>query len=111
MRKLNLGCGLDIRKSTSSEKWVNIDHLKLPGVDKVHNLDRYPWPFKNDEFDYIYCHHVLEHLDSILKPMEEIWRITRNKAKIEIELPITPSVEAFLDPTHKQFYTFLTFDY
>ena len=106
MKKLNLGCGKDIKKD-----YVNLDSVKLPGVDVVHNLDRYPWPFKKNEFEYIYCHHVLEHMDSIIKPMEEIWRISKPGAKVFIEVPNFPSVGSAADPTHKQFYTYLTFNY
>ncbi len=32
MKKLNLGCGKDIRKG-----YINLDLKKLPGVDIVHN--------------------------------------------------------------------------
>jgi len=37
--KLNIGCGKDIK-----EDYVNLDSVKLPEVDVVHNLDKYPWP-------------------------------------------------------------------
>ncbi len=104
--KLNLGCGKDIKKG-----YVNLDSVKLPGVDVVHNLDKYPWPFKKDRFDYIYCHHVLEHMESIIRPMEEIWRISKPGARVFIEVPNFPSVSSAADPTHKQFFTYLTFNY
>jgi ubiquinone/menaquinone biosynthesis C-methylase UbiE len=106
IKKLNLGCGKDIKKD-----YVNLDSIKLPGVDIVHNLEVYPWPFKKNDFDYVYCHHVLEHMESIIKPMEEIWRITKNGARVFIEVPNFPSIGCAADPTHKQFYTYLTFNY
>ncbi|MEK6915324.1 MAG: methyltransferase domain-containing protein [Nanoarchaeota archaeon] len=106
MKKLHLGCGKNIRMG-----YVNLDLINLKGVDVVHNLNIYPWPFKKNEFDYVFTSHVLEHLDGIIKPMEEIWRITKNKTIISIEVPIFPSIGAMADPTHKQFYTFRTFDY
>lgn len=105
-KKLNLGCGKDIKKG-----FVNIDSVKLPGVEIVHDLDKYPWPFKDNEFGLVFCSHVLEHLSSITRPMEEIWRITKPKGRIVIEVPIFPSINAAVDPTHKQFYTYLTFNY
>lgn len=104
--KLNIGAGKDIKTD-----YVNLDSVKLHGVDVVHNLDKFPWPFKDNYFDEVFASHVLEHLDSIIKPMEEIWRITKNKAKIVIEVPIFPSVGAMADPTHKSFYTYQTFNY
>ena len=60
MKKLNLGSGEDIKKD-----YVNLDAVKLKGVDIVYNLNKYPWPLKDNEFDFIYCNNVLEHLDSI----------------------------------------------
>lgn len=106
IKKLNIGCGKDIKKG-----YANLDSVKLPGIDKVHDLNKFPWPFKDNEFDEIYASHVLEHLDSIIKPIEEIWRISKNNARIRIEVPIFPSVWAAADPTHKQFFTYMTFDY
>jgi len=106
LTKLNLGCGKDHRKD-----YVNLDSIKLPGVDIVHNLNKYPWPFKDNTFEEIYCDNVLEHLDSIIKPMEEIHRISKNKARIIIKVPIFPGVGAAADPTHKSFFTYLTFNY
>jgi len=105
-KKLNLGCGKDIK-----EGYINVDSIKLPGVDKVVDLNKYPWPFKDNEFDFVLCSHILEHLNSIIKPLEEIWRITKKNSKVKILVPISPSVYAFADPAHKQFYTYFTFNY
>lgn len=104
MKKLNLGCGKDIKKD-----YVNLDSVNLPGVNVIHNLDKYPWPFKDNTFDEIYASHSLEHLDSIIKPVEEIWRISKNNAKIKIKVPIFPSIWAMVT-THKQFFTYMAFD-
>ena len=106
MKKLNLGCGKVIK-----EGYVNLDVADLPGVDEVHNLNKYPWPFKDSSFDEVYCDNVLEHLDDIIKPISEIWRISKNKAKIIVKVPFFPGIAAVADPTHKQFYSFLTFNY
>lgn len=105
-KKLNAGCGKDIKKG-----YINLDSAKLPGVDVVHNLDKYPWPFRENSFDEVYCDNVLEHLGSITKPAEEIWRISRNHAKVIVKVPIFPSNYAAADPTHKQFFTYTTFNY
>jgi len=106
MKKLNLGCGKVIKKG-----YVNVDSVSLPGVDKVHNLEKYPWPFKNNEFDEVFCDNILEHLSEIIKPIEELWRITKPNGRIIVKVPIYPSIWAFTDPTHKSVYTFLTFNY
>src|SRR3989344_2573469 len=106
MKKLNLGAGKDIKKG-----YLNLDSVNLSGVEVVHDLEKFPWPFKNGTFDEIYCDNVLEHLPSILKTMEEIWRISKNKCKIIVKVPIYPSIWAFTDPTHKSVFTYITFNY
>jgi len=104
--KLNIGSGNKIKKS-----YINLDIVKLKNVDVVWDLNKYPWPFKNDTFKEVFADNVLEHLDSIVKPLEEIYRISKKKAKIKIIVPFSPSVWSFADPTHKQFYTYFTFNY
>lgn len=106
MSKLNLGCGKVIL-----DDYVNLDIVNLPGVDIVHDLNIYPLPFDDDTFDEIYCDNVLEHLDTKNKVLEELWRIGKKDSKIIIKVPIFPSHLAFTDPTHKQFFTYYTFDY
>lgn len=106
MKRLNLGCGNDYRCN-----YINLDCVKLKDVDVVHNLNEYPYPFIDNEFDEILCDNVLEHLESIVKPLEELHRITKPKGKLIIIVPIFPSVWAMSDPTHKSFYTWFTFNY
>jgi len=106
MEKLNIGCGGDIKKD-----FVNVDCVKLPGVDKVYNLNKYPWPFKDNEFVEVNAFMILEHLENWTKAMEEIYRITKNKGKIRITVPFFPSMYSVTDPTHKNFFTYLTMDY
>jgi len=106
MKKLNIGCGKKTKKG-----YVNLDISKLPGVDIVHDLNKYPWPFKKDEFDEVLCDNVLEHLDDIIKPLEELWKITKHKGIIKIWVPLYPSTGSFADPTHKQIFTFMSFNY
>jgi ubiquinone/menaquinone biosynthesis C-methylase UbiE len=106
MKRLNIGCG-----EKKFKGWINLDSSKEVKPDKIHDLNRYPYPFKDNEIDEIYADNVLEHLDSIVKPLEEIWRICRNGAKITIRVPLAPTYWSFLDPTHKQFFTFNTFNY
>ena len=106
MKKLNMGCGRDIKKG-----YINLDSIKLPGVDIVHNLEKFPWPFKDNEFDMIISSHVLEHLGDTLNNMEEIWRILKPGGTIIIKVPNASHRVAFVDPTHKRYFTLNTFDY
>jgi len=106
MKKLNLGCGNDIKKG-----YVNLDFIKQPGVDIVHNLNKFPWPFKDNTFDEVYASHVLEHVDDLIKTMEEIIRISKPESKIKIRVPHFSCGVSYRDPTHKRLFSYFTFDY
>jgi len=54
---------------------------------------------------------VMEHLDDLLKVMEELHRVTRHGAEIKIIVPFFRSAYAFIDPTHRHFFTYRSFDY
>lgn len=106
MKKLNLGCGPEVRKG-----YVNMDRLSLRGVDVVHDLDVFPYPFKDNSFDEVYASHVLEHVDDLIKVMSEIRRISKPGARIVIKGPHFSSGLGYMDPTHKRLFSCFTFDY
>ena len=97
-RKLNLGCGLAAKKG-----YINLDKIKLKGVDVVHNLDKYPWPFPNNYFDEIYGQDVIEHVKDLFKAMQEIHRISKNNAAVGLIVPYWHSSSAFY-PNHHHFF-------
>ena len=99
IKKLNLGCGKKIKQG-----YINLDNKFFRGVDVIHDLDKYPYPFKDDYFDYVLCDNVLEHLDNLIKTMEELHRITKKNGTIEIIVPYFSSIGAFQDPTHRHFF-------
>jgi len=105
MKKLNLGCGRDIKKG-----YINLDVIKTKGIDVVHNLEIFPYPFNDNYFDEIYCSHVLEHLTKFIKVMEELYRISKDKAIIKIISPYFASSSAF-HSDHKLFLTLQSFNY
>lgn len=98
MRKLNLGCGEDIRKG-----YINLDNVKIKGVDIIHDLNVFPWPFEDNYFDEIYSRESLEHVNDLFKTMKEIHRITKNNAKIIIIVPYWHSSGAFY-ANHNYFF-------
>tara|TARA_Y100000034_G_C6874719_1_gene399846 strand:- start:343 stop:858 length:516 start_codon:yes stop_codon:yes gene_type:complete len=106
MKKLNLGCGKDIKKS-----FINLDNIKLKGVDIIHDINKFPYPFKDNEFDEILCSHILEHVEDIIKTLRELNRITKNKGKIKIRSPHFSSGVGYWDLTHKRFFSYFSFDY
>lgn len=104
--KLHLGCGHVIK-----EGWLNHDMVALAGVDVVHDLRQFPWPFDDVQFEEIFADNVLEHLPDTIRAMEEIHRITRPGGKVFLGVPFWNSLEAVGDPTHKRFFTEETFDF
>jgi len=96
-RELNVGCGNNIRKG-----WVNIDII--PPYDKKVDLNKKPYPFKDNSFDYILLDNVLEHLEKPINCLEELHRICSPKGGIEIIVPFYNSPNAFRDITHKIFF-------
>ncbi|MEM2900382.1 MAG: methyltransferase domain-containing protein [Thermoplasmata archaeon] len=106
VRKLDIGCG-----NKKVEGAIGLDIVSLPGVDVVHDLNSFPYPFEDSSFDEIYCYDVLEHLDDLLKTMEELHRIGANGCKIFIKVPYALCTDSFTDPTHKRYFTIHSFDY
>ena len=106
MSKLNLGAGLDIKKN-----YTNHDILALAGIDVAHNLDILPWPFSDNQFEEVYCSHVLEHVESIADAMSELKRICKNGARIKIRVPHFSCGVSYRDPTHKRLFSYFTWDY
>ncbi len=104
--KLNLGAG---RKSLKD--YVNLDMFKLPGIDVVHDLNKYPWPFKDHAFSEVRCPYVLEMLSDFIKAVEEIYRISKPNAIIKVSSPLFPNMRSAQDPLTKTLMTYNTFDY
>jgi SAM-dependent methyltransferase len=105
IKKLHLGSGLKILKG-----YINVDLTKKYGADIIHNLERFPYPFKNNEFDEILLDNVLEHLENTIKVMEELYRISKPGAIIKIIVPHYSGAMAFGHITHKRFFSSGTFD-
>lgn len=103
--KLNIGCGKDIKKG-----WINLDSIKIDGVDVVHNIEMIPLPFEDGKFDVILCQDVLEHID-IIHVLEDIYRIMKKDAVLKIRVPHFSSVSNFTDPTHKTMFSINKFDF
>ena len=96
---LNLGCGHKILPN-----YVNVDKFNIYAVDIVHDLEIFPYPFEDNSVDMILLSHVLEHIgqtpDIFNNIIREIYRICKNDAKIEINVPHPRHDDFISDPTH-----------
>jgi len=105
IRKLNLGCGKDIR-----EGWENLDCVALPGVNIVHDLNRLPLPLESGIYDEVACQDVLEHIEFI-PLLKEIHRILVPGGKVRIQVPHFTSRNNYDDPTHRYRFSMTSFAY
>ena len=50
-------------------------------------------PFKDDEFDFIICNHVLEHIPNDTKAMEELFRVLKPDGTAVLQVPLKADLE------------------
>jgi len=105
-KSLDIGCG---RCKTAG--CIGIDRIALPGVDIVHDLDQFPWPFPENEFSIIYANHFLEHVGNIVQTLAEIHRICVADARVMIRVPHYASDNFHSDLTHKVAFGYRSFDH
>ena len=103
---LDLGCGNQKKPGA-----IGIDINPDTNVDVIHDLNKFPYPFEDSTFDEIYADNVIEHLDNVVKVMEEINRISKPEGLIIIKVPYFRSRYASIDPTHKHHFTLESFTY
>lgn len=103
---LHLGCG---QKPVAGR--INVDMVDMPGVDVVHDLDVYPWPWLDGSVAEIHANHIFEHVVDPLGWMAEAHRVLQPGGLLHIEVPHWQSHNAFTDPTHRRYCTEDTFRY
>lgn len=103
---LDVGCGQ--RKLPGS---IGMDIVKNSEADVVHDMDKSPWPFSDNELDLVFMNHSLEHAHDVLQMLGEAWRVTKNNGRLVIQVPHFRAVDAFVDPTHKHFFASYSMDY
>ncbi len=106
MKRLDLGCGKKKQFGT-----VGVDMNPSSEADVIHDLNRFPYPFEDSEFDEILADNTMEHLENIPRVMEELHRITRADSLLKVTVPYFRARWAFVDPTHKHFFTVDSFGY
>lgn len=112
--KINLGAGQDLQQG-----YTNVDMLPLPGIDVVHNLMDFPYPFARNHAEEILAVDVIEHLDhytadrrpSIVAFVEECHRILEPGGLLYIQAPGHDAEFMWDDPTHVRGFTAKSFDF
>ena len=105
MKKLNLGTGHKPMKG-----YINVDILDLKGVDVIHDLDKFPYPFRGNSIDEIYTEYTMEHMKDIIKTLKELHRICKPNAIINMIVPHFTFHRMFGDLTHYRFFSYTSLD-
>lgn len=104
--RINLGAGNDIRSG-----YVNHDMVGLEGIDVVHDLNSYPWPWPSNSVSELIIKDVLEHLDELIPALEEINRVLIPGGVARVKVPYWNGWSRHADPTHKRGFHELTFHF
>lgn len=112
--KLHIGCGDEILPG-----YVNSDIIDLPGVDIVHNVMNFPWPWGDGSMDEIRAKDLIEHLpthtsnyeSTIIKFIEQAHRILRPKGILWMQTPSWEADFLWIDPSHVRGFDVRSFDF
>ncbi len=103
---LDVGCGRAKERGA-----IGLDINPSSDADVIADLNHYPWPLASNSFDRILCRHIVEHVVDLVKFMEEIHRVARPGALVEIVTPHFSNRYGFTDPTHRRYLGWRSFDY
>jgi len=103
---LHIGAG---RKKFARAITLDINPRLDPDV--VWDLNCFPYPFADSEFDAIVCEHVIEHLREVISVMEELHRVIRPGGRVIVRVPHFSSLNFNTDPTHVHAFSSRSFDY
>lgn len=102
---VDLGCGRNKRGD------LGVDIVDNEGVDVVHDLNDFPYPFDDNSFDGGVMIYSLEHLSEFSKALSEIHRILEDGSEFYFTLPHFTYAGAWKDPQHRRGYAIETLDY
>ena len=103
--RLNIGCD---RQPLADA--VNLDLNDSGSADVVHDLNCVPWPFADDTFEEVHAYDVLEHLEDVVRALEEIYRISRHGTRVHVTVRHFSCANAFTDLTHRHWFGWRSFD-
>jgi hypothetical protein len=106
MKILDVGCG-----QAKTPGAVGIDSNPDTAADILHDLNQYPWPVETGAFDRLIASHIAEHVADLVHFMEELHRVGRAGATVEIVTPHFSSRYSHTDPTHLRHLSLFSFDY
>ncbi len=89
--RLDLGCG-----DKKREGFWGVDLCPGPAVDLVLNIESDPLPFEDNSIEHVFSSHTFEHLGYFPFVLQEILRVCKENALVEIWTPYGKSNDAFV---------------
>lgn len=105
VKKIDLGCGAYKKKG-----FFGIDITNAAGVDLVLDIEKNKLPFADNQIEHIFTSHMFEHIKNYPFVLQEIFRVCKPDALLEIWTPYGKANEAFLFE-HDLFFTETHFKY
>lgn len=94
--KINLGSGYK-----RIDGFLNIDDDPLVEPDFLCNIEKEKLPLEDNSVDEIRAHHILEHIGSgFIGLMQELYRVAKHGAILDIVVPHHFHDNFYSDPTH-----------
>jgi len=105
-RTLDVGCG--IHKQPGA---IGVDRNPRSNADVLCDLDRFPYPFRDNSFDSLRAIHVIEHVSNVIGALEEFHRVVAPGGRIFVVTPHYTDFSSFCDPTHRWHLNSFSFRY
>lgn len=107
--RLDIGCG----ENKQAGNFIGMDKRDLPGVDIVHDLEKFPYPLPDECCLVIIGSHIIEHISpqKTLQFWDELWRIMKMDGQVAVSAPYGVSPGYVQDPTHCNPINEATFQY
>jgi SAM-dependent methyltransferase len=105
-RTLDVGCGINKYPGA-----IGIDLNPHTRADVLCDLDRFPYPLRDNSFQALRAVHVIEHLSDVIRAMEEFHRLVTPGGRVLIVTPHYTDFSSFCDPTHRWHLNSFSFRY
>lgn len=93
---LDVGCGINKYPGA-----IGLDRNANTRADLIVDLDRFPWPLRDNSFREIRAIHVIEHVADVIHTIEEFHRLLAPGGRAVIVTPHYTDFSSFCDPTHR----------
>lgn len=103
---LDVGCGQNKYPGA-----VGLDYNPKTHADVLHDLGVAPYPFPDNEFDFVISRHVVEHVPDVMAFVTELHRITRPGGHIILITPHYTNGDWQADLTHRNHLNSYSFQY